>query len=109
MVSNYRYGGVGPAGGYAPPPPPLLSPFPLPPMPPIAYTSAPGGMAVGKFPNPRSVSQIISTEEWRGKKVRDRGTRYGRLFYYSRLGPNSCSVLVTLKQTLYPASPNCDK
>lgn len=36
---------------------------PMFPIPPITYTSAPGGLQIGKFPNPRNVSQIGNNKE----------------------------------------------
>lgn len=62
----------GPVGGSAAPllahPPPLPSTAGLPmgsyfAIPPVAFTSAPGGMAVGKFPNPRNVFHVVGNNK----------------------------------------------
>lgn len=75
-----------PRGPYLTPPPP--HPHPMFPVPPLVYTSAPGAMNVGKFPNPHSVLRVAGNN----KEAQEFLSRGGQVIIRMRGLPYDCTA-----------------
>ena len=93
MVSNPLYGRM------ALLPSPATVPTAYFPVPAVAYTSAPGGMAVGKFPSPRHVLRTNSVNfAGSNKEAQEFLSRGGQVIIRMRGLPYDCTAKQVVSQ-----------
>ena len=98
MVSNPLYGRMAllPAPGAAP-----SAYFPVPA---VAYTTAPGGMAVGKFPSPRHVLRTNANFAGSNKEAQEFLSRGGQVIIRMRGLPYDCTAKQVVSGRSLPSS-----